>query len=161
MRVARVVFLSAVSCSLFVTGAWAGRWPLNSWNVGCNGFWSTCVRPYHTGVDASGAGGTTVYAPFSGTIREARYHSGYGGTILEECRVAGETVTIVLGHNDGNTFAVREGQQVNEGAYLCRLAYYGYWSGYYSSHCHCGIRAGGDKSGIGCDRRSPLPIFPP
>jgi hypothetical protein len=50
----------------------------------------------HTGVDLSGSRGQTVFAPFSGVIRRARWNGGYGGTVLLESDDG--SMSMLLGH---------------------------------------------------------------
>lgn len=143
----------SVTLVMLADSAFAARYPAANWSPGCNTFWATCVKPYHTGCDASGGVREAVYAPFSGVIKEAQYHGGYGGTIIGESSVAGETVTWVLGHLDGSDgFMVRPGQSVTEGQQLDQLAPQGYWSGNYVTHFHLTIRKGGYAGGAtACD----------
>lgn len=130
----------------------AARYPLNSWTSTGNPFWSCAVGCYHTAFDAQGGAGTSVYAPFGGQIKEAKYHSGYGGTIIGETYLAGETITWVIGHVDGSGgFSVRAGQWVSEGQYIGKLAPKGYWTGNYAAHCHFGIhKSGYNPGGTAC-----------
>ena len=58
---------------------------------------------YHTGVDfetfASEAHvDVPVVAACSGKVRAAQYVSGYGGVLVQQCVVAGQTVTALYGH---------------------------------------------------------------
>lgn len=126
----------------------AARYPLNSWTSTGNPFWSCAVGCYHTAFDAQGGAGTSVYAPFGGYVKEAKYHGGYGGTIIGETYLAGETITWVIGHVDGSAgFSVWAGQWVSEGQYIGKLAPKGYWTGNYPAHCHFGIHKGGYNPG--------------
>lgn len=145
------VFLAALIISaLTFTSSEAARWPTNNWSQTC-GFWVTCAADLHTGVDGKdptrSIPGTPVYMPISGTIREAQYHGGYGGTFLIEGRGQGETVTIILGHNEKPNSALDE-KWYEEGTQIGTLASKGYWSGNYDPHSHMGIHRG--KYCAGC-----------
>ncbi|MFH0952599.1 MAG: peptidoglycan DD-metalloendopeptidase family protein [Patescibacteria group bacterium] len=129
----------------------AVRYPLNNWDPGCNTFWSTCRKAYHTGVDVGASEWTKVYAPFSGIVRDAKSHSGYAGTVIIEGREGGEYVCEVLGHMKSNALKVRAGQWVSEGQLIGYIAKRYENGGNYAPHIHYGIRRGRYQTGNTCD----------
>lgn len=75
---------------------------------------------YHTGADAEATPSEAsvdvpVYAMAAGTVVLSRRVSGYGGVVMIEHRVDGQTVTALYGHLDINTVTVRVGDQVTVG----------------------------------------------
>lgn len=128
----------------------AARYPLNSWTSTGNPFWSCAVSCYHTGSDAKGTAGTAVYAPFAGVVKEAQSHGGYGGTIIIEGRLNGETVCCLLGHMRLSSLAVAAGNSVSEGRYLGVLGTK-VENGGWPEHSHFGIRRGGYVTGNDCN----------
>jgi hypothetical protein len=142
-RLFSLLFAALICSAMMYTNAQAMRWPTNTWSQSC-GFWVHCAADRHTGLDGVAPYGTPIYAPISGTLKEVQYHGGYGGTIIIEARGQGETITLLLGHLDGTTFAVRANTSVGEGQFLAKTApYKSYWSGGYVDHIHMGIHRGG------------------
>lgn len=87
--------------------------PLSNWSLGCNPYWGTCVRSWHTGEDAGAPEFTPVRAPASGWLREARSHTDYGGTVLIESSIDGESVVFLIAHMNTATLQVREANPPN------------------------------------------------
>lgn len=81
---------------------------------------------YHTGVDAETSESEAdvdlpVYAVADGTIRQVTTASGYGGVVLIEHQVAGQTVTALYGHVRRSSVAKRPGQTVTAGEQIAVL----------------------------------------
>lgn len=131
----------------------------------------TCGPPrIHLGTDYAACPGQVVYAPVTGTVTDAHYHEGYGGTVVIDTTISGEPAGVVVGHlmcdpgcltpNDArcttfrasggvyacDALAVRRGTNVVEG--VTRLGVVGprstYQNGGFDPHIHIGIRQGAD-----------------
>lgn len=119
--------------------------PLKNWSIICK-FKLPCVKSNHLGVDADGSVGTPVYAPSDGIVKEAEWHSGYGGTVIIE-HGNGES-TSVLGHLKTDTLLVQLNSVVKKGDLMGYLGAkvkdkYGRWeNGGYTPHLHWGVRKG-------------------
>lgn len=59
----------------------------------------TCGPPrIHLGTDYAACPGQVVYAPVTGTVTDAHYHEGYGGTVVIDTTISGEPAGVVVGH---------------------------------------------------------------
>lgn len=94
---------------------------------------SYALFKYHSGVDYAAPTGRLVYAPTSGTVVYARFHSVRGNMV----GIFDGTNTHRLLHN--SAFAVSEGQRVNEGQVVAYVGSTGLSTG---SHCHWDILKG-------------------
>ena len=125
-----------------------------TWNVGCNGYWGTCYKPWHLAEDVGRNAGTPVVAPANGTVKHARERDGYGTVVIIEHDTGGETVTSVLGHLRARDLRVAVGQSVRRGEIV---GYLGDSSenGGYVPHIHFGIRRGGYAGdfALACDNK--------
>jgi hypothetical protein len=123
--------------------ATAFRFPLDNWQEDCD-FTDTCWKPNHLGDDAEATTDTLVYAPANGIVKEAKFHNGYGGTVIIEAFDGTEYVTIVLGHlrhlRPGDLL-VSPGP-VAIGTPVGRVAPKGENGGGYKPHLHIGIHKG-------------------
>lgn len=63
-----------------------------------------------------------VRAICDGEIAAADWAEGYGGVILQRCRLADEEVTVIYGHLDPDSFAKQSGQLARKGERLAVLA---------------------------------------
>jgi len=66
-------------------------------------------RFYHLGLDFWGAVGTSIHAPFDGTIMQSQYESGtgnYGGMIVLKITSSTTPYYIVFGHLDIDTLSI-------------------------------------------------------
>jgi len=127
--------------------------PLPNWNVGCNPYWGTCVQSWHTGEDVGAPEFTAVRAPASGWVREARSHTSYGGTVLIESSVDGESVVFLIAHMNIATLAVREANPPNWVNAGDTIGYVGNFSqnGGWPTHVHFAVNRGPyNGSGTAC-----------
>ncbi len=141
--------------------AWS--WPLEKCHKNRSfGIVVDCLagKCWHLGVDLAAAEGTTVYSPAKGVVKETKYHDGYGGTVIIEHTIGGQTYTSVLGHllcdGTGQAHApytlctkmlVKEGEQVLAGTPVAKIAPQGAENGWYGEHLHWGVRKGSYKYG--------------
>lgn len=145
-----VVILALPTDSLGAEVVDTVEYPLRSWQLAC-GFLERCVRPNHLGVDGVDgddgqvAPGTSVYAPAHGVVREARVHSGYGGTVIIEHDTGIEIFTSVIGHLRPGPLAVREGQDVRRGERIGEVGSRRE-NGGFTPHVHWGVRRGPYRS---------------
>lgn len=103
---------------------------------------------YHTGDDLEVESSelstpTPVFSIAAGTVRQVDTVSGYGGLIVIEHQLSGETVTAYYGHIDVTNASLEEGDQVKAGQHIANLG--ANCSGQTSNerkHLHFAIRKG-------------------
>ncbi|MFH0829201.1 MAG: DUF2079 domain-containing protein [Candidatus Kerfeldbacteria bacterium] len=83
-------------------------------------------KGYHTGVDAEIVTGeektdVPVYSSADGTVVYVNYVSGYGGVVMIQCDVSGETVTALYGHVRLSAVTVKKGDAVTAGQKIAVL----------------------------------------
>jgi hypothetical protein len=116
---------------------------------------SSPVKPekftgYHTGTDFETTSkeknhAVPVYALCTGKIRVKQIVSGYGGVIVQDCSLDGQSVTVLYGHIDIRRSNVQINQEVKGGKILSILAQaYSQYSGGERKHLHLGIYKGND-----------------
>lgn len=121
--------------------------PLDSYTVGCNTYWGTCVQSWHLGEDSAASAGTNVYAIANGMVKEAQSHSGYGGIyIIEHTLRTGEKIVSVYGHLNVESFVKSPGQEVAKGEYLGKVGTTSQ-NGGWPEHLHLGIHKGAYDGG--------------
>lgn len=81
---------------------------------------------FHTGVDfetfpSEANTDVPVVAACSGKVRAAQYVSGYGGVLVQQCVVAGQTVTALYGHVRLTSVSVKVGATLNAGTQFAML----------------------------------------
>ena len=136
-----------LSCSLCFAYQTADtfRFPLDSYVVGSNHFWTYNLignNKWHLGEDSTAAANTTVRSIGNGIVRRAQVQGGYGGTyIIEHTLPLGEKVCSLYGHMDINSFSKSVGQEVDKGEYLGKIGTKAQ-NGGYGEHLHLGIRKG-------------------
>lgn len=108
------------------------------------GVWNDGFGGYHLAEDLYGEPGAPVRAIAAGTVRIAATGAGgYGGIVLIDHEIGGETVTGVYGH-----LSARRGLRVQAGAIVPRGTLLGYLAdddedgGDWGPHFHFGIRRG-------------------
>lgn len=103
---------------------------------------------YHTGVDFETFANETktdvaVVAACTGKVRAAQYVSGYGGVLVQQCVVAGQTVTALYGHIRLSSASVKVGANLKAGTKFAVLG-----TGFTSEtsgerkHLHFGLHKG-------------------
>lgn len=90
------------------------------------------VGAMQKGIDLAASEGTPFYASHGGTITLARWHGGYGYTVIVDI---GNGVELVYGH--ASKLLVHEGQKVNSGDLLALTGNTGYS---FSPHLHFEVR---------------------
>lgn len=85
---------------------------------------------WHTGLDIGAPTGTNIYAWFSGTIKNAEYHSGWGNQIT----TVQDTVMIRYAHL--NEILVKPGDRVKQGDLIGKVGSTGRSTG---PHLHLGV----------------------
>jgi murein DD-endopeptidase MepM/ murein hydrolase activator NlpD len=91
------------------------------------------------GIDLAVADGTPFYAAHGGTVTLARWHGGYGYTVIVD---VGNGVEVVYGH--ASKLLVHEGQKVGSGDLLALAGSTGYS---FTPHVHLEVR----KDGVAVD----------
>jgi murein DD-endopeptidase MepM/ murein hydrolase activator NlpD len=111
-----------------------------------------------------------VKAICDGTMEVARTADGYGGVLVQSCRINDQDVTVLYGHLDPQSFTKQQGQAVARGE---RLAILGdeksAESGFTRKHLHLGIHKGKDIVLLGYvqsqaeleNYMDPLPLIQP
>lgn len=103
---------------------------------------------YHTGTDFETMAqekkeAVSVYSFCTGKIRAKQIVSGYGGVIVQDCAIEGQTATVLYGHIDIRKSNVQISQEVKGGERLSVLAQaYSQYSGGERKHLHLGIHRG-------------------
>jgi murein DD-endopeptidase MepM/ murein hydrolase activator NlpD len=87
------------------------------------------------GIDLAAPEGTPFYASHGGTVTLARWHGGYGYTVIID---VGNGVELVYGH--ASKLLVHEGQKVNSGDLLALTGSTGYS---FTPHVHLEVRKDG------------------
>ena len=126
------------------------RFPLDTYTVGSNDFWSYgLVREgqWHLGEDAIANAGTSIRAAANGIVKLASGTvTGYGGMyIIEHTLSSGEKICGVYPHMNFDSFTKNAGQIVTIGEYLGKVGNYSQ-NGGWSEHFHFGIRKGAYNS---------------
>jgi len=146
----RFLVLGVALCATLSRPAQAARYPLNTWTSTGNPFGGCAVKCYHTGFDGSGAANTPVYAAISGTVKLKGYVNGYGGMLIIEGRVGGETVCILEAHMRSSSITVAVGAWVTEGQQIGVLGYSNE-NGGWPEHSHYAVHRGPYVTGNACD----------
>lgn len=104
---------------------------------------------YHTGTDfettpAEASADVVVSTICSGKIRTKQFVSGYGGVIVQDCMIEGQTVTVLYGHMDIRLdYVPQVGQEIAESTKIAMLApASSEYSGGERKHLHLGIHKG-------------------
>lgn len=105
---------------------------------------------YHTAVDLEVTleernKPVSVYSIADGMVRQAWFVNGYGGLMVIEYNINGQTYTAYYGHMDVSTFTVKSGDKVKAGQKLALLApACTDGNGHTRKHLHFGMRKGKD-----------------
>ena len=94
----------------------------------------------HTGTDFAGPDGTPILAAADGIVTVAEYTGGYGGLVVIEHTVDGQTVATAYAHSWENGIHVSVGDRVTAGQHIADVGSSGYSTG---PHLHFEVRIGG------------------
>lgn len=124
------------------------QFPLASWAVSQDfGTWNPAWGGYHLAEDVIVPAGDSVFAMAAGIVRDVLLDdeaAGYGGVMLVEHDLPGETVTALYGHiSSRRGTAVAVGAMVARGDLLAFVADDDEDGGPWPPHLHFGVRRGG------------------
>jgi murein DD-endopeptidase MepM/ murein hydrolase activator NlpD len=127
------------------------QFPLASWAVSQDfGSWNPASGGYHLAEDVIVPAGDSVFAMAAGIVRSVTLNNeaaGYGGVVLVEHDLPGETVTALYGHiSSRRGVAVTVGETVAGGDLLAFVADNDEDGGPWPPHLHFGIRRGAHDS---------------
>lgn len=94
----------------------------------------------HTGTDFAAPDGTQILAAADGTVSTAEFSGGYGGLILIEQTIDGQTVATAYAHMRQHGIQVTPGDQVRAGQHIGDVGSSGDSTG---AHLHFEVRPGG------------------
>ena len=98
---------------------------------------------FHTGTDFAAPDGTPILAVADGTVTVAEFSGGYGGLIVIEHRIDGQTVATAYAHMWEHGIHVRTGDQVTAGQHMGDVGSSGNSTG---PHLHFEVRPGGTNA---------------
>lgn len=96
--------------------------------------------PWHTGVDYAAADGTPIMAVADGIVTVAEFSAGWGGLIVIEHTVGGQTVATAYAHMWQHGIYVSPRQKVKAGHHIGDVGSSGLSTG---AHLHFEVRPGG------------------
>lgn len=147
------LWVISLTQNLFAKGTEVDQvdYPLKNWTLICD-FLVKCAKANHLGLDGkdstyAAVAGTPVFTPAHGVVKEAQYHSGYGGTVIIEHFSGDESFTSVLGHLNTSTLVVGPEQEVQRGDLIGYLGTKKE-NGGYTPHLHWGVRKGPYQSTV-------------
>lgn len=97
-------------------------------------------QSYHFGLDLGAADGTPILAAADGVVTVAEFSSDWGGLIVIEHQISGETVATAYAHMWQNGIHVTPGENVIAGQHIGDVGSSGYSTG---AHLHFEVRPGG------------------
>lgn len=84
-----------------------------------------------------------IVAACDGRILEARQAQGYGGVVVQACKLNGADITVLYGHLDYHNFKVKIGDKIKRGENIGILgAHREDESGFNRKHLHFGVHKG-------------------
>ena len=116
-----------------------GTWVLTS-DYGHRGHPITGQPSFHTGTDLAAREGTPILAAADGTVTVAEFSGGYGGFIVIEHRIGGQTIATAYAHMWQTGIDVIPGQKVAAGQHIGDVGSSGNSTG---PHLHFEVRQGG------------------
>lgn len=117
----------------------AGTWVLTS-EYGPRVHPITGENSFHTGTDFAAPDGTPILAAADGTVTVAEFSGGYGGLIVIEHTLNGQTVATAYGHMWETGIHVQPGDTVTAGQHIGDIGSSGNSTG---PHLHFEVRTGG------------------
>lgn len=130
-----------VSSSKVVFPLPAGTWVMTS-PFGMRVHPITGERKMHTGTDFSAADGTAILAVADGTVTVAGMSGGYGGFVVIEHTIDGQTVATAYAHMWETGIHVHVGDRVQAGQHIGDVGSSGMSTG---PHLHFEVRPGGTR----------------
>lgn len=100
----------------------------------------TGEESFHTGSDFAAPDGTPILAAASGTVTVAEYSGGYGGLVVIEHRIDGQTIATAYAHSWEDGIHVTVGDEVQAGQHIADVGSSGMSTG---AHLHFEVRQGG------------------
>lgn len=81
---------------------------------------------YHTGVDFEtmldeSNTDVRITAACEGSVRVRHWVNGYGGVLIQDCTIGGQTVTVLYGHLNISTITVKVGDKLQQGDFIGNL----------------------------------------
>ena len=123
--------------------------PDGTWNVSSPFGWRfhEILRQwaFHAGIDLGAGAGTPILAAADGTVTHAGFSGGYGGLIVIEHEINGETVATAYGHMWENGIHAAVGDRVTAGQHIGDVGSAGRSSG---PHLHFEVRLGGSAGEV-------------
>ena len=95
---------------------------------------------FHTGADFSAPDGTPILAAADGTVTVSEFSGGYGGLVVLEHHIDGQTVATAYAHSWETGIHVQAGDQVRAGQHIADVGSSGMSTG---PHLHFEVRQGG------------------
>ncbi|MFA6553260.1 MAG: M23 family metallopeptidase [Patescibacteria group bacterium] len=103
---------------------------------------------YHTGVDfettvAEADADVRITAACTGKVRVRQWVSGYGGVLIQDCMINGQSVTVLYGHLNVNVITASIGDILAQGDFIGNLGQgFSPETDGERKHLHLGIHAG-------------------
>ncbi|MBK7820950.1 MAG: M23 family metallopeptidase [Tessaracoccus sp.] len=119
-----------------------GTWVLTS-PFGMRTHPITGERKLHTGTDFAAPDGTPILAAADGVVTVAEFSGGYGGLIVIEHTIDGQTVATAYAHMWQHGIHVHAGDRVSAGQHIGDVGSSGMSTG---AHLHFEVRPGGTNS---------------
>lgn len=94
----------------------------------------------HTGTDFAGPDGTPILAAADGVVTVAEFSGGYGGLVVIEHTVDGQTIATAYAHSWETGIHVKPGDRVTAGQHIADVGSSGQSTG---PHLHFEVRVGG------------------
>ncbi len=103
----------------------------------------TGEKAFHSGTDLAAADGTPILAAADGVVTVAEFSGGYGGLVVIEHRIDGETIATAYAHMWENGIHAAVGEHVIAGQHIGDVGSSGHSTG---PHLHFEVRPGGTNA---------------
>ena len=103
----------------------------------------TGERAFHSGTDLAAADGTPILAAADGVVTVAEFSGGYGGLVVIEHHIDGETIATAYAHMWANGIHATVGEHVIAGQHIGDVGSSGHSTG---PHLHFEVRPGGTNA---------------